>query len=100
MGGKTPESLKNRAELNEIDTMGLDAVEAQQMVERMKDMMLEEKVSSRGLPHRGYPHHGAPHLAAHHPGSILIFYSSVPGFVPSPNCIKYTVIHIICVIVL
>ena len=85
MGGKTPESLTNRAELNEIDSMGLDAVEAQQMVERMKDMLLGEKVESKGLPHRGYPHHGAPHLAAHHPGSILIYYLGVPSFVPSPQ---------------
>ena len=88
MGGKTPESLKNRAELNEIDTMGLDAVEAQQMVERMKDMMLEEKVSSRGLPHRGYPHHGAPHLAAHHPGSILIYYFGCTYFCFEPPIVS------------
>ena len=69
MGGKTPESLSNRVELNEIDAMGLMEAEAQEMVERLKDMALEEKVESKGLPHRGYPHPGA-----YHPGLIILYY--------------------------
>ena len=56
MGGKTPESLMNRLELNEIDAMGLMEPEAEIKATQLKDMPLAEKVQTRELPHRGYPH--------------------------------------------
>ena len=56
MGGKTPESLMNRLELNEIDAMGLMEPGADTKAAQLKDMPLEEKVQTRQLPHRGYPH--------------------------------------------
>ena len=56
MGGKTPESLMNRLELNEIDAMGLMEAQANAKAEQLKDMMLDEIVQTKELPHRGYPH--------------------------------------------
>jgi len=56
MGGKTPESLMNRLELNEIDAMGLMEPGAEVKATQLKDMPLDEKVQTRQLPHRGYPH--------------------------------------------
>ena len=56
MGGKTPESLMNRLELNEIDAMGLMEAEAETKAAQLKDMPLDEKVQTRQLPQRGYPH--------------------------------------------
>ena len=56
MGGKTPESLMNRLELNEIDAMGLMEAQANAKAEQLKDMMLDEVVQTKELPHRGYPH--------------------------------------------
>ena len=61
MGGKTPESAMNRAELNEIDAMGLENPAAEAMVAQLKDMPLPEKIETKELPHRGYPAHGAYH---------------------------------------
>jgi hypothetical protein len=56
MGGKTPESLMNRLELNEIDAMGMMAPGAESKATQLKDMQLDEQVQTRALPHRGYPH--------------------------------------------
>ena len=56
MGGKTPESLMNRLELNEIDAMGLMEAGAETKAAQLKDMPLDEKVQTRQLPQRGYPH--------------------------------------------
>ena len=68
MGGKTPESLMNRLELNEIDAMGLMEAQANAKAEQLKDMMLDEVVQTKELPHRGYPHTFA------HPGlKFLVF---------------------------
>ena len=66
MGGKTPESLMNRLELNEVDAMGLDGPGAEEMIDQLKNMALEEEVQTRQLPQRGYPH-----TAAYHPGLII-----------------------------
>ena len=65
MGGKTPESLMNRLELNEIDAMGLMEAGAMTKVNQLKDMVLDEEVQTRQLPHRGYPH------TFPHPGLIV-----------------------------
>ena len=65
MGGKTPESLMNRLELNEVDAMGLMEPEAETKAAQLKDMPLDEKVQTRQLPHRAYPH------TFPHPGWII-----------------------------
>ena len=65
MGGKTPESLMNRLELNEVDAMGLMAAGAEAKAAQLKDMPLDEEVQTRQLPHRGYPH------TFPHPGMIV-----------------------------
>ena len=65
MGGKTPESLMNRLELNEVDAMGLMEHEAVMKATQLKDMPLEEQVQTRQLPHRAYPH------TFQHPGWII-----------------------------
>ena len=70
MGGKTPESLMNRLELNEIDAMGLTEPEAEIKAAQMKDMRLDEEVQTRQLPHRGYPHTFASSYNPH-PGWII-----------------------------
>ena len=62
MGGKTPESLMNRLELNEVDAMGMDAPGAEAMMASLKDMPLAEEVQTKELPQRGYPH------TPYHPG--------------------------------
>ena len=62
MGGKTPESLMNRLELNEVDAMGIDAPGAEAMMAQLKDMPLAEEVQTKELPQRGYPH------TPYHPG--------------------------------
>ena len=67
MGGKTPEALMNRLELNEVDSMGLTVKEAQQKALQLKDMPLEEKAQTRELPQRGYPHPPG----AYHPGLMI-----------------------------
>ena len=65
MGGKTPESLMNRLELNEVDAMGIDAPGAEAMMAQLKDMPLAEEVQTKELPQRGYPH------TPYHPGSNI-----------------------------
>merc|ERR1719188_1793324 len=58
----------NRLELNEIDAMGLMEAQANAKAEQLKDMMLDEVVQTKELPHRGYPHtfaHPGPYAPPH-----------------------------------
>ena len=81
MGGKTPESLMNRLELNEVDAMGMDAPGAEAMMASLKDMPLAEEVQTKELPQRGYPH------TPYHPGSYI------------DNSYPYKLIYIIIVLI-